>query len=46
MQRADGKVRKTVYVGGGVKSIEWVDPPVKGKAKTVDKPVEKKSEKK
>lgn len=29
--RADGKIAKTVYVGNGVESIEWIDPPVKKK---------------
>jgi hypothetical protein len=29
--RADGKIAMTVYVGNGVESIEWIDPPVKKK---------------
>jgi hypothetical protein len=29
--REDGKIAKTVYVGNGVESIEWIDPPVKKK---------------
>lgn len=42
--RKDGKVAKTVYVGAGVKSIEWIDPPAKKAPKAVK--AEKKTDKK
>jgi hypothetical protein len=34
--RADGKIAKTVYVGNGVESIEWIDPPAKKKDAKVE----------
>lgn len=43
--RSDGKVAQTVYVGNGVKSIEWIDPPVKKKAESEkEKEIEPKSD--
>jgi hypothetical protein len=34
--REDGKIAKTVYVGNGVESIEWIDPPAKKKDPKVE----------
>lgn len=34
--REDGKITRTVYTGNGVKSIELIDPPVKGKDRKVE----------
>ena len=44
--RADGKARKTVYVGNGVKSVEWVEPKKSGKKSEMwtDKKPTKKSD--
>lgn len=43
--RADGKIAKTVYVGNGVESIEWIDPPMKKKDPKVEHKTEPKAEK-
>lgn len=43
--REDGKIAKTVYVGNGVESIEWIDPPVKKKDTKVEHKTEHKTEK-
>ncbi len=44
--RKDGKIARTVYVGGGVKSVEWIDPPKKKTGKKIEKIAEKTEEKK
>lgn len=40
--RKDGKVARTVYVGNGVKSVEWIDPPKKKGGSKLEKKDDKK----
>lgn len=45
--RQDGKIARTVYVGAGVASEEWIDPPAKkgGSKKHETKPEPEKAKK-